>query len=110
MVEGVSFRHLEVNGLHMRIAEAGEGPLVLFVHGWPESWYSWRHQIPAIAVDHVTPHKGDEALFFDEDNWSPLCKPCHDGAKQEFEKSGTIRGCDVNGIPLDPAHPWNRGG
>ena len=49
MVEGVSFRHLEVNGLHMRIAEAGEGPLVVFVHGWPESWYSWRHQIPAIA-------------------------------------------------------------
>ena len=50
MVEGVSFRHLKVNGLHMRIAEAGEGPLVLFVHGWPESWYSWRHQIPAVAA------------------------------------------------------------
>jgi pimeloyl-ACP methyl ester carboxylesterase len=34
----------------MRIAEMGEGPLVLFVHGWPESWYSWRHQLPALAA------------------------------------------------------------
>lgn len=35
----------------MRIAEAGEAgsPLVILAHGWPESWYSWRHQIPALA-------------------------------------------------------------
>lgn len=33
----------------MHIAEAGAGPLVLFCHGWPESWYSWRHQIEAVA-------------------------------------------------------------
>ena len=33
----------------MRIAEMGEGPLVLLLHGWPESWYSWRHQLPALA-------------------------------------------------------------
>ncbi len=43
-------RTIESNGIHMRIAEMGEGPLVLFVHGWPESWYSWRHQLPAIAA------------------------------------------------------------
>ena len=34
----------------MHIAEAGEGPLVLLVHGFPESWYSWRHQLPALAA------------------------------------------------------------
>ena len=34
----------------MHIAEAGEGPLVLLIHGWPESWYSWRHQLPALAA------------------------------------------------------------
>ena len=33
---------------------------------------------PASVVDHITPHKGDEALFFDEANLQPLCKPCHD--------------------------------
>jgi pimeloyl-ACP methyl ester carboxylesterase len=49
-VEGVTFRVIETNGIRMRIAEAGEaGPLVLLVHGWPESWYSWRHQLTALA-------------------------------------------------------------
>ena len=49
-VDGVTFRFVETNGIRMRIAEAGdEGPVVLLVHGWPESWYSWRHQIPALA-------------------------------------------------------------
>ena len=37
-------------GLSMRIADLGEGPLVLFLHGWPESWYSWRHQLHALAA------------------------------------------------------------
>ena len=48
-IESVSFRTFDVNGLSMRVAEAGEGPLVLFAHGWPESWYSWRDQIPAVT-------------------------------------------------------------
>ena len=34
----------------MRVATQGEGPLVLFCHGWPESWYSWRHQMAAVAA------------------------------------------------------------
>ena len=33
----------------MHIAEQGSGPLVLMCHGWPELWYSWRHQLPALA-------------------------------------------------------------
>lgn len=45
-----TFRTIETNGINMRIAEMGEGPLVLLVHGWPESWYSWRHQLPALAA------------------------------------------------------------
>jgi pimeloyl-ACP methyl ester carboxylesterase len=50
-VEGVTFRNIETNGINMRIAEAGneDGAVVLLVHGWPESWYSWRHQITALA-------------------------------------------------------------
>jgi pimeloyl-ACP methyl ester carboxylesterase len=44
-------RHLivPVNGIRVHCVEAGEGPLVLLVHGFPESWYSWRHQLPALA-------------------------------------------------------------
>lgn len=45
-----TLRYIESNGIRMRIAEMGEGPLVLLVHGWPESWYSWRHQLPALAA------------------------------------------------------------
>ena len=49
-IDGVTFRFIETNGIRMRIAEAGsEGPLVLLAHGWPESWYSWRHQLKALA-------------------------------------------------------------
>ena len=49
-VDGVSFRFIESNGITLRIAEMGEsGPLLLLAHGWPESWYSWRHQIVSLA-------------------------------------------------------------
>lgn len=45
-VDGVTFRFIEVNDIRMRIAESGDsGPLILFAHGWPESWYNWRHQM-----------------------------------------------------------------
>jgi pimeloyl-ACP methyl ester carboxylesterase len=43
-------RYIQANGIKLRIAELGSGPLVLLVHGWPESWYSWRHQLPALAA------------------------------------------------------------
>ncbi len=50
-VDGVTLRFVESNGLRMRIAEAGDsGPLLLLAHGWPESWYSWRHQLTALAA------------------------------------------------------------
>ena len=50
MQDEFSFRTLATNGIHLRVAlEDGEGPLVILVHGWPELWYSWRHQIRPIA-------------------------------------------------------------
>ena len=65
----------------------------------------------ARVVDHVRPHRGNEALFWDRGNWQPLCKPCHDSVKQSAEKggSGIIPGCDVNGMPLDSRHAFVRG-
>ncbi|HTO69402.1 MAG TPA: alpha/beta hydrolase [Myxococcota bacterium] len=41
---------VKTNGIELHVAEAGEGPLVLLCHGFPESWYSWRHQLPALAA------------------------------------------------------------
>ncbi len=46
---GCRSRILDVAGPRIHGVEAGEGPLVLLVHGFPESWYSWRHQLPALA-------------------------------------------------------------
>jgi len=45
----ITHRVVETNGLRMHLAEAGHGPLVILCHGFPESWYSWRHQITALA-------------------------------------------------------------
>ncbi|WP_085893600.1 HNH endonuclease [Roseovarius litorisediminis] len=40
----------------------------------------------ATVVDHIIPHKGDEALFWDRTNWQPLCAPCHNRHKQRLER------------------------
>jgi pimeloyl-ACP methyl ester carboxylesterase len=42
-------RAVRTNGISMHMAEQGEGPLVVLCHGFPELWYSWRHQLPALA-------------------------------------------------------------
>ena len=61
---------------------------------------------PATVADHITRHRGDPELF--EGPLQSLCKPCHDSWKQEQETTGHIRGCDLSGNPIDPAHPWNQ--
>ena len=45
----ITHRTVETNGVRIHLAEAGQGPLVLMCHGFPESWYSWRHQLKALA-------------------------------------------------------------
>jgi len=45
----IQHRFVETNGIRMHVAEAGAGPLVVLLHGFPESWYSWRHQLTALA-------------------------------------------------------------
>ena len=44
------FHMISVNNVNYRVAVAGAGPLILMIHGFPESWYSWRHQIPALTA------------------------------------------------------------
>lgn len=64
---------------------------------------------PATVADHRTPHRGNRALFFDAGNLQSLCKTCHDATKQAFEKSGRLRGSNLEGLPLDPRHHWYKG-
>ena len=42
-------REVSANGIRLHVAEAGSGPLVLLLHGFPEFWWSWRHQLVALA-------------------------------------------------------------
>jgi len=46
----VAHRYTDLAGLRLHYVEAGEGPLVVLLHGFPEFWFSWRFQIPALAA------------------------------------------------------------
>jgi 5-methylcytosine-specific restriction enzyme A len=61
---------------------------------------------PATVVDHIQPHRGNLSLFWSRTNWQPACYTCHNAAKQSQEVTGRVRGCDENGVPLDPGHHW----
>jgi pimeloyl-ACP methyl ester carboxylesterase len=49
-IGAVAHRSVEANGIHLHFAEMGEGPLVVLCHGFPECWYSWRHQLDALSA------------------------------------------------------------
>ncbi|XP_055804635.1 uncharacterized protein LOC129873547 [Solanum dulcamara] len=50
-MEEIEHKYIEVNGLKLHVAEIGSGfsPVVVFLHGFPEIWYSWRYQMVAVA-------------------------------------------------------------
>ena len=64
---------------------------------------------PASVVNHRTPHKGDYALFTDYGNLESVCKPCHDSEIASEEALGYSKQVGVDGWPIDPRHPVNRG-
>jgi len=45
----------------------------------------------ATVVDHIIPHRGDEKLFWDRDNWQALCKRCHDQKTWTEDKNPEYR-------------------
>jgi pimeloyl-ACP methyl ester carboxylesterase len=65
------FKHgtLATNGISIHYVEQGSGPLVVLCHGFPESWYSWRHQLPAIAA------AGFRAVALDMRGYGGTSKP-----------------------------------
>jgi hypothetical protein len=63
----------------------------------------------ATVIDHRTPHKGSQELFWQVSNWMQLCKHHHDSTKQSLERGGKMRGADGEGNPTSPAHHWNMG-
>ena len=65
------WRHREatVNDVRLHYVEAGEGPLVVLLHGFPEFWYSWRHQIPALT------DAGFRVIALDQRGYNTSAKP-----------------------------------
>jgi pimeloyl-ACP methyl ester carboxylesterase len=70
---GAQHRLVDVPSGRIHLVEQGRGPLVLLVHGFPESWYSWRHQLPALAA------AGYRAVAVDVRGYGRSSKP-HDVA------------------------------
>lgn len=82
----ITHRFVETNGIRMHIAEAGSGPLVVLCHGWPESWYSWRHQLKALA------DAGFHAVAPDMRGYGQTDKPEDIGHYTLFQLTGDIVG------------------
>ena len=68
-----------------------------------------RRVTEACVVDHIVPHRGDSKRFWDPSNWQPLCAPCHNRHKQREERRGYDIRVGLDGWPVDPRHPTNRG-
>src|SRR5215217_1610200 len=57
---------------------------------------------PATILDHIIPHKGNEKLFYDQENWQGLCQPHHDSFKQMLEKNAWRKQIDpITGWPVE---------
>ncbi len=103
MSSGITHRTLDTNGIRMHIAEAGEGPLVILCHGFPESWYSWRHQFAPLA------EAGFHVVAPDQRGYGQTDKPESIDAYSQFHLVGDIVGL-VQALGKDQAvivgHDW----
>jgi pimeloyl-ACP methyl ester carboxylesterase len=82
----VNHRFIDTNGIRMHIAEQGEGPLVVLCHGFPECWYSWRHQLPALAA------AGYHVVAPDQRGYGQTTRPEPIEAYHIFQLTGDIVG------------------
>jgi len=96
-------RFIETNGIRMHIAEQGEGPLVVLCHGFPECWYSWRHQFSALS------EAGYHTVAPDQRGYGQTDQPEAVEAYDIFQLTGDIAGL-VNALGKDKAiiigHDW----
>jgi len=67
----VEHRQLQANGIELHVASQGEGPLVVMCHGYPGLWYSWRHQMQALADG------GFRAVALDMRGYGGTSRPLH---------------------------------
>jgi pimeloyl-ACP methyl ester carboxylesterase len=78
-VAGVTHREVDLGDVRLHVAEAGQGPPLLLLHGWPQHWWSWRHLIPRLAEDH-------RVIACDLRGWGWSSAPPGDYAKTTFAR------------------------
>jgi pimeloyl-ACP methyl ester carboxylesterase len=99
------FEHgqVEANGISIHTVSMGQGPTVVFCHGFPESWYSWRHQLPAVAA------AGFRAVALDMRGYGGTSAPAAVDAYSVSHLVGDVVGL-VNALGADQAvvvgHDW----
>ena len=96
-----SHRSVSANGTRFHVAEAGEGPLVLLLHGFPEFWWTWRNQLPALA------NAGFRAVATDLRGYGGSDKPPrgYDLVTAAADASGLIRALgEANAVVV--GHDW----
>ncbi len=82
----ITYRFVSTNGIRMHLAEAGSGPLVLLLHGFPEFWYSYRHQLPALA------DAGYHAVAPDQRGYGQTDRPAEIGKYTQLHLVGDVIG------------------
>lgn len=104
MIQAASWHHdyINTNGIKLHYVTQGEGPLMLMLHGFPEFWYSWRHQIPEFAKDY-------QVVALDLRGYNDSDKPSEKSAyvMDEFIKDieGVIKGLGYSSCVL-VGHDW----
>jgi len=101
---GVELRHVSVGAITLRVALAGQGPLVLLVHGFPESWYSWRHQIKPLC------QAGYQVAAVDVRGYGGSDKPPavtdYDMQSLTADMHGLVQQLSTDGSAIIIGHDW----
>ena len=98
------FRTVSLPGINLRAVVRGSGPLVVMVHGFPESWYSWRHQIEPIAAAGFTACAIDVRGYGGSDK--PTAVEAYDMQHMVGDIAGVIEALSPDGSAVLIGHDW----
>ncbi|MBC7767491.1 MAG: alpha/beta hydrolase [Phycisphaerales bacterium] len=98
------FRMIETNGIKIRAAVQGQGPLVVMVHGFPESWYSWRHQMQPLVDAEFTACAIDVRGYGGSDK--PQAVEAYAMAEMTADIAGIIDALSPNAPAILMGHDW----
>jgi pimeloyl-ACP methyl ester carboxylesterase len=100
----LNYRMIALKDLTLRAVVQGEGPLVVLVHGFPESWYSWRHQLGPIAANGFTACAIDVRGYGGSDKPGPV--EAYDMEHMVADVAGVIEQLSPDGRAVLVGHDW----